>query len=102
MFFRSEHNARIHLAATLVLALCSCWLGVSTMEAIALLIVTALVWMAELFNTALEKMVDFTSHERKRELKYIKDLSAAAVLVTALAACATGILIFLPKLLKYV
>lgn len=58
-----------------------------------------MVWTAELFNTAIEKVMDFISTERLPQIKWIKDMAAAAVLITALAAVIIGALIFIPKFL---
>jgi diacylglycerol kinase len=97
-FFRSEHNALLHLLATILVISLSIIFPVSRFEAIALIIVTGLVWMAELFNTAMEKIIDFVSTEKHPQIKFIKDISAAAVLVAAFMAVAVGCFIFIPKL----
>jgi diacylglycerol kinase (ATP) len=97
-FFRSEHNALLHLLATVLVISLSIIFPVSRFEAIALIIVTGLVWMAELFNTAIEKMSDFISTKKNHKIKFIKDISAAAVLVTAFMAVAVGCFVFIPKL----
>jgi diacylglycerol kinase (ATP) len=97
--FRTEHNAWIHLVLTLGAIALGFVLGISRLEWLALLITFALVWLAELFNTCIEKIMDFVSEERHPQIKIIKDLAAAAVLVAALASLAVGLLIFLPKLL---
>lgn len=99
-FFREEHNALLHLAATVLVVLLSFIFPVSGTEAIALVLVTGFVWAAELFNTAIEKMTDLFTKERHPSVKYIKDISAAAVLVAALAAGLTGAIIFIPKIIS--
>lgn len=96
-FFRQEHNARIHLAATIAVIGLSIIFPVSRMEAIALTFAIGFVWVAEIFNTAIEKMADFISKETNPAIKTIKDLSAAAVLVAAVIAVITGCFIFIPK-----
>jgi diacylglycerol kinase (ATP) len=97
-FFRQEHNARIHLVAT-VLVFSTAWvLALSRSEIILLVIVTGCVWVAEIFNTVIEKIMDRLSPGRHAEVKVIKDLAAAAVLVAACMAFATGAFIFIPKL----
>jgi diacylglycerol kinase len=97
-FIIKEHNAIIHLAATVTVVFCAIIFKVSGLEIILLTIVTGLVWTAELFNTAIEKIMDFVSLERKPQIKFIKDLAAAAVLVAAVVAIITGCLIFIPKM----
>jgi len=97
-FIVGEHNAWIHLAATIMIFLLAIWLRVSSHEIIALVIVAGFVWSAEVFNTAVEKMMDFISPAFHPKVKLIKDLAAAAVLIAALTAFITGAIIFIPKL----
>ena len=72
--------------------------NVSKIEMAILLLVAGFVWTAELFNTAIEKIMDFISKERHPEIKFIKDISAAAVLISAIVSLITGAIIFIPKL----
>ena len=60
---------------------------------------TGLVWVTEILNTCLEKLADFITLEQHPHIKYIKDLAAGAVLVAAIIAVVTGLLIFIPKVL---
>jgi diacylglycerol kinase len=96
-FFKEEHNARIHLAATIIVILFAIRLKVDRVDAVILTIVVGLVWIAEIFNTAIEKTMDHLSPRRHPEVKYIKDLSAAAVLVSSIVAIIVGAVIFIPK-----
>ena len=96
--FSTEHNSWLHLGVTLLVAVLGFVFHISNYEWIAVLIVMALVWMAELFNTCLEKTMDFLSGEIHPQIKIIKDMAAAAVLITALMAVVVGCLIFLPKI----
>lgn len=97
-FFKYEHNTRIHLAATITVLVMAIVLKINTGEAIALSLAIGFVWAAELFNTAVERMMDFVSPEKNAKVKLIKDLSAAAVLVAAISAFITGCLVFIPKI----
>jgi diacylglycerol kinase (ATP) len=96
-FFRQEHNAWIHLAASLVAFIAAWWFRVSRNEMILLIAVIGFVWVAEIFNTAIEKMMDLISPGYHPKVKLIKDLAAAAVLVAAFIALITGAFIFIPK-----
>jgi diacylglycerol kinase len=96
--FLSEHNTRIHFTATLIVLGLSIFFSVSRLEAIALIIVISLVWIAELINTCLEKTLDFITKEKRPEVKFIKDVAAAAVLIAAFMAVIAGSLIFFPKI----
>lgn len=100
--FRTEHNAWIHGGLTVVVILLSFIFEVSPTEAAVLILTMAFVWAAEIFNTAVEKLCDHITTEKHPQIKLVKDLAAAAVLVSAVAALLVGMLIFLPKLLRYV
>lgn len=96
--FRTEHNLRIHLLATFLVLVGAITISVSFTEAAILCIVTGMVWMAELFNTAIEKLCDFICPEKSAAIKVIKDTAAAAVLASAMVAIGTAGFIFIPKL----
>jgi diacylglycerol kinase (ATP) len=95
----SEHNARVHAAATIAVIILSFALKISATEWLAIVIVTGFVWAAEMFNTSVEKIMDFISMEKNAEIKFIKDVSAGAVLVASATAVAAGLIIFIPKIL---
>jgi diacylglycerol kinase len=94
----SEPNARIHALITLVVFLAAWLLQISRLEWICLFLTVGLVWVAEVFNTAVEKLVDLARPEIHPAAKTIKDISAGAVLVCALTAVLVGLLIFGPRL----
>lgn len=96
-FIWQEHNARIHLAATVAVIIAAWYLQVSRTEAAILTVVTGLVWVAEILNTCVEKLANLITRERHPQIKIIKDLAAGAVLVAAAIAVITGLLIFIPK-----
>ena len=98
-FFWQEHNARIHLMATVVVGLAAWLFNVSRMELIALVAAIGGVWITEMLNTCIEKMADLISLEVHPEIKFIKDLAAGAVLVAAVVAVIIGFIIFIPKIL---
>jgi diacylglycerol kinase (ATP) len=97
-FFSQEHNAWIHLAATIMVFAFALWLKVSPNEMILLIIVVGFVWVAEIFNTVIEKTMDFVSPGYHPKVKLIKDLAAAAVLTASFIALITGAIIFIPKI----
>ena len=96
-FVWQEHNARIHLVATVAVIIVAWYLRVTRTEAAILAAVTGLVWVAEILNTCVEKLANLITRERHPEIKIIKDLAAGAVLVAAAIAVITGLLIFIPK-----
>jgi diacylglycerol kinase len=98
-FLVREHNARIHLVATICVTLAGVAFHVSFTEAAILAVVIGSVWITEMLNTCVERMMDFFHPEDHPYIKYIKDLAAGAVLVAAITAVVAGLLIFIPKLL---
>jgi diacylglycerol kinase len=96
--FLAEHNARIHLLASLIAIILGFSMEISGFEWGLLSFAIATVFICELFNTAIEKTCDFISPEFHPAIKRIKDLSAAAVLLGALLSLIIGGIIFLPKL----
>lgn len=95
-----EHNARIHLAATVVVILISVYFKITRFEWMAVLLCIGLVWIAEAFNSAIENLADLVCAEQHPTIKKIKDLSAGAVLVAASMALVIGLVVFLPYLMK--
>jgi len=63
-----------------------------------LLLTIGLVWTAEFLNTALEAVVDLASPQQHPLARIGKDVGAAAVLIAALIAVLTGLLILGPPL----
>jgi len=97
--FRTEHTMWIHLFSTIAVIILSMIKGIAAIESILLTFSIGFVWAAELFNTAIEKLADKVSMEFNEQIKIVKDLSAAAVLVASIVALVTGLLIFIPKFL---
>jgi diacylglycerol kinase len=97
-FFYSQHNAWIHFLATAVVIFLAIVFQVSNADAMALTGAVGFVWVSELFNTAIERIMDFISVERNPKIKLIKDLSAAAVLIAAISALVVGCIVFIPKI----
>ncbi|MBS1667999.1 MAG: diacylglycerol kinase family protein [Bacteroidetes bacterium] len=94
----SEHNARIHLTATIAVIAMSLVFSVTKVEAIFITASIGFVWVAELFNTAIEKTMDFITKEKHPEIKLIKDFAAGAVLIASVTALIIGLIIFIPKI----
>lgn len=96
-FFRREHNAWLHLLATIAVLVLAALVGVTKTELLALVFAIGFVWMAEMFNTCIERLMDHLAPHRHPEIKFIKDLAAGAVLTAALTALIVGGVVFIPK-----
>ena len=97
---REEHNARIHLFATVCVIVMGIMFRISCAEWVAVSLAIGLVFGMEAINSAVENICDFVCPERDARIKKIKDLAAAAVLLSAIAALAVGFFIFIPKIMS--
>lgn len=88
---KTQKNAWLHLAATVIVVAVSLWAKIGRLEWLAILLVIGLVWMAEFMNTALEVIVDLASPEKHPLAKVAKDVGAASVLIAAILAVIIGI-----------
>lgn len=81
----------------LIVILCGIYYQITLVEWLACLCCFGLVIMAELFNTALETVVNLVSPEKNELARKAKDISAGAVLIAAIFSAIIGLIIFLPK-----
>ena len=96
---KTQKNAWLHLAATIVVVAVSLWLNIGRLEWLAILLVIGLVWMAEFMNTALEVIVDLASPEKHPLAKVAKDVGAASVLIAAILSVIIGVSILFQPLI---
>ena len=94
----SQPNARIHLVAAILVMALGWKLTITRAEWLAVTLAMALVITAEALNTAIEYAVDLVSPQWQPLARDIKDVAAAAVLVSSLGATAVGLLVFIPYL----
>lgn len=98
ILINEEHNTRIHVVAAVFVICLSLVLKINTLEWLAIIICIGMVFIAEIFNSAIENICDFISPEKHQSIKKIKDLSAAAVLISTLISVSVGGIVFLSKL----
>jgi diacylglycerol kinase (ATP) len=96
---RTQHNAWLHLAATIAVVLLAFWLALAPAEWMALILAIVIVWSAEALNTAFERLCDVAHPDFHPLVKQAKDVAAAAVLIAVAGSIAVGFLIFGPRLL---
>lgn len=97
---KEEHNARIHLIAAVIVIISGIYLEINRTEWIGILFIIGLVISMEAINSAIENLSDIISPEKNPIIKKVKDLSALAVLICAIVAIVTGMVIFLPKIIS--
>ena len=95
---KSENNAKVHLVSTIVVIIVGLKLQFLAIEWLWISLAIAGVWVAELINTAIEKLTDLVSPSINPIAKKVKDYAAGAVLVMAIWAIFVFCLISLPHL----
>ncbi len=100
--WKHEVNLRIHVSVAVIVILMGFWLSLSAMEWLIILLTIGGMLSLELINTAVERVVDLVTREYHPLAKQAKDAAAGAVLVYAILSVIIGLVIFLPKLLKYI
>jgi diacylglycerol kinase len=95
--FIKERNMKIHFLIMVLVISFGFIFNISKYEWYVCLILFGLVISTELINTAIENIVDMITKEYSEKAKYIKDISAGAVLINAIIAAIIGLIIFIPK-----
>lgn len=99
--WQEEKNFRIQIVLGFLTLGLGWFLEISTVEWLFVVGVIGLVLAAEVFNTALEELCDKFKTDPDPHIAKIKDLAAAAVLVTSSTAFVVGVIIFGPHLLGF-
>ena len=97
--FKTERNMKIHVLIMLCVIGLGFFLNISKTEWSICILLFALVITGELFNTAIETIVDMIAPHKNEKAKLAKDVAAGGVLVLAIGATIIGLLIFGPKIL---
>jgi len=97
----SENNARIHIFILLLVVIAGIILKISPAHWLAVVLAAGLVLVTECLNTAVEYLSDAIMPEYNPKIKKAKDLAAAGVLVSAIASFVTGLIVFIPALLRF-
>ena len=95
---KTERNLRIHIVAMFIAIALGFYLKLSIIQWGIIILVTGFVLVAELFNTAMERLGDEAANGMQKKLvKKAKDIAAAGVLVSSITAFTIGILfLFIP------
>ena len=96
--FKEEVNFRVHVLASIIVIAAGYFFSISLTEWLFIIACCTLVLAMEMLNTAIEKMCNIISTEFHPAIKFIKDVSAGAVLVCAIGSVLVGAVIFIPKI----
>jgi diacylglycerol kinase (ATP) len=90
---RTQRNMRFHVVVAVLVLVASLLVGVSKLELAVLVLTIMLVFVTEMFNTAMEFIVDLATKEYHPLAKLAKDVSAGAVLISSVGAVLVGYLV---------
>lgn len=96
---RSEHNARIHLVATVLVVAAGFIFSITPMQWVAVILCISAVFSLEAVNSAVEALADLVSPDYHPLVKKAKDVASAAVLIAAMASVIVAGIIFIPYIL---
>ncbi|MBI4981567.1 MAG: diacylglycerol kinase family protein [Candidatus Omnitrophica bacterium] len=99
--FLYHRNMRVIFLFGIAAFLGGIYLKLKGIELVALCITITLVFMAEIFNTAIELVLDLTTRRYNALIKLVKDISAAVVLIASINAVAVGLILFSKKIFGY-
>lgn len=96
--FRNEQNFRIQIFISIVVLLLAGYFPLSKGETIVIVLLVFFVLILELLNSAVERMADVLKPRLSFQIKIVKDIMAAIVLITAIASVIIGFIVFWPHL----
>lgn len=93
-FFSTEQNGIIQLFIAIAAVAAGMFFKISATEWCLVLGCIALVLSLEMLNTAIEKLCNHVTPDFHPAIKIIKDISAGAVLWSAVCAAIIGVIVF--------
>ncbi|MBI2120168.1 MAG: diacylglycerol kinase family protein [Parcubacteria group bacterium] len=97
----TQPNFQVHVIAAFAVIFAAWYFQVTKVEWIMLLFAIALVFVAEMLNTAIESVTDILILEFNKHAKIAKDVAAGMVLLSAVFAVVVGLIIFFPYLASF-
>lgn len=96
-----EPNFKIEVSAAVLVCMVAAYFNISKIEWCLIIACCGLVLALELINSAIERLCNLVTEEIDPRVKFIKDVSAGAVLIVSLASLIMGIIIFYPYLRSF-
>jgi len=93
---KNEQNFRIQLFFAVIVIVLMIIFDIPESQIIILLMMIGAVLILEIMNTVFEKIADMLQPRIHHYVAIVKDLMAAAVLLTSIGALVIGLIIFIP------
>lgn len=98
LLLRTESSIQLQFLLAVIVTIAGFYFEISRVEWMIQILAIGLVMGIEGLNTAIEKLSDFVQPEHDPKIGFIKDISAGAVMIAAVAASILGLIIYLPKI----
>lgn len=93
--FKTQRHMRFHVYTVLLLLMLGVFVNLGLREMLVMLFTISLVLVAEMFNSAIEAVVDLVSPSYNPLAKFAKDIAAGAVLISTSMALVVGSLMLI-------
>jgi len=97
--FKEEKNFQFHVIIAIIVVLLSIYWQLAAWQWIIILLLITLILVLEIINTIIERFIDILKPRIHSYVKDIKDMSAAMVMVSTIAAVIIGLIVFLPYII---
>ena len=100
---KKERNLKIHLMVAVIVSFFGVYLSISKTDWLVLLLLFAVIFSAEIFNSSIEAICDLLREKLKLdygETTFIRNASAGAVLILTSFSVIIGFVLFLPYIFK--
>lgn len=98
---KTQRTFQVHLVIAALVVVAAFYFQFNFTEWSILLLTISLVLSAEVFNTAIETFGDGITKKYDGNIKLLKDISAGAVLLSAIMSLVIGFTLFYPKILMF-
>lgn len=95
-----EQNFRIQIIISIIVIFFAQYFDLRIWEKLVLVLIIVLILVLEILNTVFERVIDILEPRVHPYAKIIKDMMAAAVLISAIGAIVIAVIIFGPHLMN--
>ncbi|GIV02308.1 MAG: diacylglycerol kinase [Fimbriimonadales bacterium] len=93
--FKTQRHMRVHLYVVVLVLLMGVYFNLRVRDLLVLLFMISFVVVAEMFNSAIEAVVDLVAPKYHPLAKMAKDMAAGGVLITSVTAMTAALLLLL-------
>jgi diacylglycerol kinase (ATP) len=98
---KTQRNMRLHFLFAIMIILFSIFLQLERTELLIVCFTVSLVLICEMFNTAIEKVIDLITSDFHPLARIIKDVAAGCVLIASILAVIVGYLVFAKYIINF-